>query len=97
MAAHVRPLRITETGGRVRLALDGFAPAEGESLQEAADELVHRLLVVAMAFRHGGVGPCCSEAAPDLALLDFVWQVGEIAASGGDVRDFLFGPNPLAA
>jgi hypothetical protein len=33
----------------------------------------------------------------DLAVLDFMWQLGEVAASGGDVREFLFGPPALAA
>jgi hypothetical protein len=65
--------------------------------QEAADELVRRLPVVAMAFRNGGAGPACSDVVPDVAVLDFVWQLGELAASGGDIRDLVFGPNPLAA
>jgi hypothetical protein len=91
------PLQISERDGRVRLSLGSFSYAEGETLQEAADELVCRLLMVAMAFRNGGVGPLSSECRPDLALLEFIWQLGEVAASGGDVREFLFGPSSLAA
>jgi hypothetical protein len=83
--------------GRVRLSLDGFSFAEGATLQEAADELVRRLLLVAMAFRNGGFRPTCSDVVPDVALLDFIWQLGEMAAAGGDIRDLVFGPNPLAA
>jgi hypothetical protein len=91
------PLQISERHGRVRLSLGGLSYAEGETLQEAADELVRRMLVIAMAFRNGGVGPQCSECRPDVSLMDFIWRLGEVAASGCDIRDFLFGPNLLAA
>jgi len=91
------PLRISELGGRVRLGLDGFGHVDGETLQEAADELVARLLSIAMAIRSGGIGPLCSECCPDLAVVDFVWKLGEIAAAGGDPRELLFGPTPLSA
>jgi hypothetical protein len=50
-----------------------------------------------MLLRSGGVGPLCSECCPDLAVVDFVWQLGELAAAGGDPRELLFGPNPLTA
>jgi hypothetical protein len=90
-------LRVSEIGGRVRLGLDGFGEVEGDTLQEAADELVARLLSIAIVVRSGGVGPLCSECCPDLAVLDFVWQLGELAAAGGDPRELLFGPNPLTA
>lgn len=90
------PLRISERGGRVRLALDGFSYAEGETLQEAADELVRRMLVTAMAFRAGGIGLLCSECRPDVRVLDFIWRLGDVGARGGDVRQFLFGPSSPA-
>jgi hypothetical protein len=90
-------LRIAERNGRVRLGLEGFGDVEGENLQEAADALVVYLLQVAMAFRSGGIGPLYSECSPDPALLEFVWRLGELAEAGGDPRDLLFGPNPLAA
>ena len=90
-------LRVCEIGGRVRLGLDGFGEVEGDTLQDAADELVARLLFIAIVIRSGGVGPLCSECCPDLTVLDFVWQLGELAAAGGDPRELLFGPNPLTA
>jgi hypothetical protein len=90
-------LQISEHDGRVRLGLDGVSYAEGETLQEAADELVRRMLVIATAFRTSAIGPMSSECGPDLRLLDFIWRLGEVAASGGDVRDFLLGPNAWAA
>jgi hypothetical protein len=75
-------LRVSEIGGRVRLGLDGFGDVDGDTLQEAADELVTRLLSIAMVIRSGGVGPLCSECCPDLAVLDFVWQLGELRGRG---------------
>jgi hypothetical protein len=88
-------LRVSEVGGRVRLGLDGFGDVEGATLQEAADELVAQLLRVAIALRAGGVGPVCSECSPDTAALDLIWTFGEMAATGHDPRELLFGPNPL--
>lgn len=90
------PLRISEVGGRVRLGLEGFGDAEGQTLQEAADALVVRLVAASHALRTSGVGPLSSECCPDPDLLDFVWRLGEVAQAGGDPRDLLFGPNPLA-
>ena len=97
MADSTPALRIREIEGGVRLGLDVFADVEGATLQEAAHELVLRLLRVALALRANGVGPVCSECGADVALLEFVWELGEVAASGGDPRELLFGPNPLAA
>jgi hypothetical protein len=91
------PLRISEVGGRVRLGLEGFGDVEGATLQEAADALVERLLVCSLSFRAGTMAPPSSECCPDPALLDFVYRFGEVAARGGDPRELLFGPNPLAA
>lgn len=84
-------LRISESGGRVRLGLDGFGDVDGATLQEAADALVVRLLQVAMALRSGGATPIYPSGCPDLADVEFVWRVGEHAARGRDPRDLLFG------
>lgn len=91
MPAATPELSVYEVGGRVGLALGGLARAEGATLQEAADEVVRRVLVVAMAFRASGIGPVNSECPRDLALLDLVWELGEIAARGDDIRPRLFG------
>ena len=90
-------LRIAEVGGRVRLGLKGFGDVEGATLQDAAEELVSYVLGVAQAFRTSGIGPFYTECAPDPRLMEFVRAFGEVAASGGDPRDLLFGPNPLSA
>jgi hypothetical protein len=91
VAAVSPPLYVSEVGGRVRLSLGGLSFAEGASLQEAADELVRRVLMIAMAFRASGIGPINAECPRDLALLDFIFELGEIAARGDDIRPRLFG------
>src|SRR5262249_25620192 len=90
------PLRITEVDGRVRLGLEGLGDVEGATLQEAADELVAYVLGVAMALHAGGIGPVSTECSPDMALLGFIWSIGEHAAAGGDVRELLFAGGPNA-
>jgi hypothetical protein len=97
MDGWIPSLRIAERNGRIRLGLEGSSDVEGETLQEAADTLVVYLLEITMTFRSGGVGPLGSECSPDPALLEFIWRIGAVAAAGGEPRELLFGPNPLAA
>jgi hypothetical protein len=45
-----------------------------------------------MAFRSSGIGPISSEVSlPDPALLTYLYELGELAAAGGDIRQRLFG------
>lgn len=83
-------LTVTDSRGRVRLQLGSLACGEGASLQDAADDLILRLLEVAMAVRSGGFR-VSSEVWPDLETMDFLYELGEIAAAGGDIRTRLFG------
>jgi hypothetical protein len=82
-------LRVAEIDDRVRLGLDGIGYAEGASLQEAADALVHKLLVAGMTLRSDGISAAGARLF-DPAALNFLWELGEIAARGGDIRDRLF-------
>jgi hypothetical protein len=82
-------LTITELGGHVRLTLGGFAHGEGVSLQEAADDLVCSTLRLVMAFRSSGF-KACPEFPPDLETMNFLHELGEIAAAGGDIRARVF-------
>jgi hypothetical protein len=82
-------LSVTETGGRVRLDLGGFAQGEGSSLQEAADELIRRILELALAFRSSGCA-ASRELPPDLATMNFLHELSEVAAAGGDIRARVF-------
>jgi hypothetical protein len=79
----------TDLGGRVRLSLGGFAHGEGASLQEAADDLVCRILRLVLAFRSSGFR-APSECRPDLETMSFLYELGEIAAAGGDIRSRIF-------
>jgi hypothetical protein len=83
-------LQLSELGEGCRLTLAGCAHGDGATLQEAADDLVARLLNIAMCFRSGGWTKT-RELAPDMRWLDFVWELGEIAARGGDIRERIFG------
>jgi hypothetical protein len=82
-------LTITERGTRVRLSLGGLTYGEGSSLQDAADELIRRVLELAIAFTANG----CStsrELPADLEAMGFLHELAEIAAAGGDVRARVF-------
>jgi hypothetical protein len=82
-------LTVTENGGRVRLALGGFAQGEGASLQEAADDLICSILRLVMAFRSSGF-KACSEVPPDFEIMNFLHELGDVAAAGGDIRSRVF-------
>jgi hypothetical protein len=82
-------LTLTEAGGCVRLNLGGFAHGQGSSLQEAADELICSILRVVMAFRSSGFRASC-EVHPDFETMNFLYELGEIAAAGGDIRSRVF-------
>ena len=61
-------------------------------IQTCALNLVARVLVLVMAFQSGGIGPLPSESPrPDLAMLELLYELGEIAKAGGDTRERLFG------
>ena len=83
-------LVVREHAAGVRLHLGSVAHGDGPSLQEAADDLVRRVLAIGRAFRTSGfsVSP---ESAYDVAALSFVCELDEIAVAGGDVRTRLFG------
>jgi hypothetical protein len=84
-------LTVQELPGRVRLNLGGLAHGDGPTLQDAADDLVQRLLAYVMAFRASGFRTSAELGPPDLATMEFLYQLGEIAAAGGDIRSHLFG------
>lgn len=84
-------LSAREAAGRCRLSLGGYVHGDGATLQEAADDLVRRLLVLALSLRseHGfRVSP--EGPGLDLRWSDFLYELGSIAASGGDIRDRVF-------
>jgi hypothetical protein len=90
MSAYRPEFTVRERAGSVRLHLGSLAHGEGASLQEAADDLLRRVLVLGKAFRRSGfsVSP---ELMHDVAGLSFLCECDEIAAAGGDARTRLFG------
>jgi hypothetical protein len=89
-------LEVAAVAGGCRLCLGGYAYGEGETLQDAADDLVARLLNLAMCFR-SGFTTSTEVQPPDLRWLDFVYRLGEIAARGGDIREHLLGAGSAAS
>jgi len=60
-------------------------------MQDAADDLVRRLLTLAMSLR-SGAGLRVSPEGPgvDPRWFDFLYELGSIAAGGGDIRERVF-------
>ena len=87
-------LDVTQAHGRCRLRLAGYAHGDGDTLQDAADALVARLLQLATSWRSGGFRYALGLGAPDLMWLEFLHELGEIAAAGGDIRDRVLGFPP---
>jgi hypothetical protein len=91
MTEEWRPeLSVREVSGRCRLCLGGFVHGEGATLQEAADDLVRRLLALAMSFRASGFRFSPEGPLIDLRWFDFLYELGAIAARGGDIRERVF-------
>jgi hypothetical protein len=86
-------LRLHETGTGCRLTLVGLTYGTGKTLQEAADDLVARLLTIVMGTRSSGLRTPGDLGPPDPRVLGLLWELGEIARRGGDIRDRVFGPH----
>jgi hypothetical protein len=83
-------LSVREVGGRCCLCLGGYVHGEGATLQEAADDLVRRLLALAMSFRSGGFRLSAEVPGVDLRWIEFLYELGAIAARGEDIRARVF-------
>jgi hypothetical protein len=90
MSSHPLSLTVQERSGVVRLHLGSIAHGDGLSLQQAADDLVRRVLAIGRALRTSGFS-VSAEFPCDMAALSLLSELDEIAAAGGDVRARLFG------
>jgi hypothetical protein len=90
MSSELPALVVREHAAGVRLHLGSVAHGDGPSLQEAADDLVQRVLAIARALRTSGFA-VSTELLYDVAALSLLCELDEIAAAGGDVRSRLFG------
>jgi hypothetical protein len=92
MGAHWTPtLTLREHGHRCRLRLAGDAWGDGATLQEAADDLVARVVRHASALRSSGWACGHELSPPDRRWLDFLYEVGELVERDGDVRRCIVG------
>jgi hypothetical protein len=83
-------LAVRDVAGRCRLGLGGQIHGEGVTLQDAADDLIRRVLVVALALRTDGFRVSPEAPGLDLRWFEFLYELGSIAAGGGDIRDRVF-------
>jgi len=83
-------LQLHETAGLCRLSLAGVTYGNGRTLQEAGDDLVARLLDIALGIRASSFGFAGHPRTMDRRVLDFIWEVGEMSARGEDVRELIF-------
>jgi hypothetical protein len=84
-------LTVREVGRRCRLSLDGVSWGDGDTLQEAADDLVARLRSIALALRSNGWNVPAAFGPPDLQVLSFLCELGDLVAHGEDIRDRVLG------
>ena len=84
-------LSVRESAGRCHLTLAGLTYGVGFSLQEAADDLIARLHGIALSFRSSGFHHPRELGPPDRRLDEFIWELGELAAAGEDLRPRVFG------
>jgi hypothetical protein len=83
-------LAVRDVAGRCRLGLGGQIHGEGATLQDAADDLIRRLLAVSLALRTDGFRVSAEAPGLDLRWFEFLYELGSIAAGGGDIRDRVF-------
>ena len=84
-------LSVRESAGRCHLTLAGLTYGVGLSLQEAADDLIARLYGIAIGARSSGLRHASELGPPDRNLHEFIWELGELAARGEDIRPRVFG------
>jgi hypothetical protein len=89
--------QVDDLPGGCRLTLVGLACGQGATLQEAADDLIARLLTLVICARASGLRAPPELGPPDHRLLEFVWELSELAARGEDIRERVFGAIPRAA
>ena len=84
-------IHLRESAGRCHLSLAGLTYGVGPSLQEAADDLISRLQGIALGARKSGFRHASELGPPDHRMHQFIWELGELAARGEDIRPRVFG------
>ncbi|HEU0241952.1 MAG TPA: hypothetical protein VKB59_08475 [Micromonosporaceae bacterium] len=83
-------LRLRTSADRCQLRLVGVTYGNGATMQEASNDMLARLFDLAMTVRDGRYRPMSELGAPDPRVLSFLYEIGEIAANGGDIRQRVF-------
>ena len=86
------PLRLETNGEGCRLLLVGVTHGNGATMQDAADDLIARLLSIVMSIRTSGFRFASELGPPDQRLHQFIWELGELVAAGEDLRPRVFAP-----
>jgi hypothetical protein len=84
-------LHLSSVADRCRLTLLGVTYGNGTTLQEASNDLLVRLFDLGLGLRSGRTRFSGDLGAPDPRVIDFLWEIGDIAARGGDIRERVFG------
>jgi hypothetical protein len=82
-------LELDSRADRCRLSLVGVTYGNGATMQEAATDLLLRLHDLAIGIRRGGIR--VPLGSPNPQVTGFLWEIGELAARGGDIRGRVFG------
>jgi hypothetical protein len=85
------PLQLDSRSDRCHLTLEGVTYGNGETLQEAGNDLLVRLHDLALGLRRGDHRAATGVWRTDPRVYGFLWELGEIAARGGDLRERVFG------
>ena len=89
MGSWAPALTLRERDGRCRLALSGVAHGEGVTPQEAADDLIARLLSIAQAACFGGVAFSSDLHPPDRDVMTFLRDVAGLSGEREELRRFV--------
>ena len=88
-------LRLAEGPDGCRLSLVGVVTGRGATMQDAATDMLVRLFDMSLRLRTGRVRFSTELRPPEPRIMTFLFEIGEIAVRGGDIRPRVFGvPTP---
>jgi len=83
-------LQLHVKNGLCRLTLAGVTYGTGATLQDASNDLMTRLFDLATGYRAGRYR-LSTELGPQSQIMTFLWEVGDLASKGGDIREYVLG------
>jgi hypothetical protein len=82
-------LTLQDRDGRCRLALAGLTYGDGTTLQQAADELVARVVRMAIAVRQGDLAFSSAVRAPEPHVMTFLQDLAGRAVDADQIRQHI--------